>query len=66
MDMPLTLTAEEAVLLDHLFRHGPRQTEGNPAAVGLVEKGLAPMPLARSRLPKRAAPRREFIASTDR
>ena len=41
MDMPLTLTAEEAVLLDHLFRHGPRQTEGNPAAVGLVEKGLA-------------------------
>ncbi|MBO0905616.1 hypothetical protein [Jiella sonneratiae] len=38
---PKMLTAEEAVLLDRLFRHGPQQPENRQAALALVEKGFA-------------------------
>ena len=39
-DTPV-LTAEEAVLLDQIFRDGPQQPENRNAALGLVEKGFA-------------------------
>ena len=41
MHDPVTLTADEAVLLDNLFRDGPRQTGGSPEALALINRGLA-------------------------
>ncbi|MBC6718384.1 hypothetical protein H9Q09_19555 [Aurantimonas sp. DM33-3] len=40
-DTPTQLTAEEAVLLDQIFRDGPQQVQDRPAAFGLIDKGFA-------------------------